>query len=433
MATAVAAAGQVGPHLAEDRRVRDDFQRIDPPAGEWAIAPNTSMAADGSVILSWLERADIPPAQQEEDAEYAGNGGAAIDASPTWRLRFARFADSAWSEPRTVTEGDDFFANWADLPRVTQTDDGVLLAHWLQSSGPHVFAYDIILARSTDGGETWTTLGPAHDDGTKTEHGFVSAVREAADRPSALRLFWLDGRETSPLDPDEHDSHGHAHDHGHGDMQLRTALFTDSIGESELLDARVCECCDTDAAMTSAGPIVVYRDRTEGEVRDISIVRRVDGAWTDPKPVHEDGWGISGCPVNGPMVAAVGRRVAVAWYTGADFEGRVQVAFSDDAGATFAGPIVLERDAALGRVDVALSRAGEALVIWLASDAYGGVIRAHRVTEAGPVGEPMRIARTNPGRQSGFPKLELIDDDRALVVWTHADRPSRLRAAVVGF
>ena len=68
--------------------------------------------------------------------------------------------------------------------------------------------------------------------------------------------------------------------------------------------------------MTAEGPVVVYRDRSEAEkeIRDISIVRLKGKKWSAPRPVFQDGWRLNGCPVNGPAVAAAGRRVAVAWF-----------------------------------------------------------------------------------------------------------------------
>ena len=51
--------------------------------------------------------------------------------------------------------------------------------------------------------------------------------------------------------------------------------------------------------MTADGPVVVYRDRSEQEIRDISIVRLHDGKWSQPSSVFEDNWKINGCPVNG--------------------------------------------------------------------------------------------------------------------------------------
>ena len=58
----------------------------------------------------------------------------------------------------------------------------------------------------------------------------------------------------------------------------------------------VCECCQTSMAISGDIPIVVYRDRSEGEIRDIYYSRYIDSNWTEPHPIHNDGWEINGCP-----------------------------------------------------------------------------------------------------------------------------------------
>jgi hypothetical protein len=102
-----------------------------------------------------------------------------------------------------------------------------------------------------------------------------------------------------------------------GDMALfYTTIGKDgSIGSETTLDSRVCECCQTSAAATPDGLLVVYRDRSPKEIRDISIVRYASGKWSTPVTVSNDGWQIDACPVNGPAISASGRNVAVAWFT----------------------------------------------------------------------------------------------------------------------
>ena len=56
--------------------------------------------------------------------------------------------------------------------------------------GTTTYAYDAVVARSTDGGATWKRLGTLHRDGTQTEHGFVSFAPDAG----GVRAIWLDGR-----------------------------------------------------------------------------------------------------------------------------------------------------------------------------------------------------------------------------------------------
>ena len=397
MLTAAVAVALV-PVMVEQVSILPTARPNDPPSAVGALAPNIAMAGD-DVLLSWLE-----PAR-------AGSGR---------RFRFARFIDGTWGDPVDIVERDDFFANWADLPSVVANADGSMVAHWLQRSGPDVYAYDVVVARSIDDGRTWRTLGPVHSDGTQTEHGFVSLVQEAAD----VRAFWLDGREMAA-----HEG-GAGHGHGAGDMTLRTATINATVRDAELLDERVCECCDTSAAVTSRGPIIVYRDRGDTEVRDISIVRRVDGDWTEPSAVYDDGWRVLACPVNGPAVDARGDTVVVAWFTGAVAHGAVRVAFSTDAGERFAAPRTIDDTAPLGRVDVVLLASGEAVVSYLDTASSGGAIVLRRVAVDGRLGDPITVTTSSDARAGGFAKIAVAGSE-LLVVWREVGAAARIRGAAI--
>ena len=238
------------------------------------------------MVLSWVEKIN--------DKRYA--------------LKAALLESNGWSETRTVSEGENWFVNWADFPSVIALDDGTLAAHWLVKSGPGTYAYNVNISTSKDAGRTWTKPFVPHRDNTQTEHGFVSLIPLTKGRFGAI---WLDGRNMENMKQAEE------HASASASMTLRYAAI-DSAGslfEETQLDERVCECCQTSAAVTSQGPIAVYRDRSATEVRDIYIVRQVNGSWTSPRPVFADNWQINGCPVNGPSVAADGSRVVVAWFS----------------------------------------------------------------------------------------------------------------------
>jgi hypothetical protein len=364
--------------------------RVDPPAGAGALAPHLTASTEG-VILSWLEPA----------------GG-----DHAYRFRMSRLVKGTWAPPADIIERADLFVNWADIPSVIACDDGTLLCHWLQKSGPETYAYDVVLARSTDEGKTWKTLGSPHQDGTQTEHGFVSLLKVDGD----IRAFWLDGRWTSG--------------HGEGAMALRSSLIGRDVPleDGAAIDGRVCECCNTSAALTENGPIVVYRDRSPNETRDVGIVRWVDGAWTRPQVVSSDGWKLSGCPVNGPAVDAAGSNVVVVWYTGAGDQ--VRAAFSTDGGATFGKPIVIDDDRPIGRVAVHLDPGGDAIVCWIGQEEGEGVVRLRRVSSAGALGDVFEIARVSADRASGFPSMVRVGDD-LVVAWTDGRRASPLGTAVI--
>ena len=332
------------------------------------------------------------------------------------RVRVAELGRSGWSPPQTVASGPDLIANWADFPQLARTRAGALTVSYGRRVGAAKYAYAVELATSSSRGMTdWQTLGFAHRDGTETEHGFVSMVPEG----DGVRLFWLDGRAMA--------------EEPKGPMSLRTAVVAGEIRQSEILDSRTCECCQTSATMTDRGPIVVFRDRSTAEIRDVAIVRREAGAWTTPQIVHADGWEFPGCPVNGPAIDARGRDVVVGWYTGKN-DGAVSVAFSSDSGKTFSAPLVLDAASPLGRVDVVMLDDGRTAVSWLASAATGAgsEVRVATVASAGTAHSKAAVlgvrtvAITSAERRIGFPRLAR-SGERLVIAWVDGNEPGRLR------
>lgn len=383
---------------------QSSVREIDSPAGASSGEPNLFTAPDGRVFLSWIEA--------------VANGGHAF--------RFAVRAGGKWSTPRSIIEAGNLLVNWADFPSLTMAADGSLVAHWLVKDASESHAYNINIARSTDGGKTWGRPLMPHRDNTATEHGFVSMLPLRGARVGAL---WLDGRQFAK-------AAGNDGQHGHGpssnEMTLRWAVIdkTGVLSEEAVLDARVCDCCQTSAALTSEGPAVVYRDRSTEEVRDISIIRLVKGRWTEPRTIHTDGWRIEGCPVNGPSIAAEGKRVAVAWFTAARDSQRVNIAFSTDAGASFGQAMQVDEGSPVGRVEVQMLGDGSALVCWLERTSKGGEIKVRRVRPDGPRDQALSVAMAGVARATGFARMTRAGEE-IIFAWTDASSPSRVRIATL--
>jgi len=373
-----------------------------------AAQPDLIVAPDGRVVLSWIEP--------------RGNGHA---------LRFAAFKAGEWSQPRDIAVGGNWFVNWADTPHIAVTDDGALWAHWLQKSAAATYAYDVALVRSGDGGATWSSPVLVNDDGKAVEHGFVSLWPATRD---TLGVSWLDGRNTAG-GHEGHDAPATTHAAPVRAMTLRSARFDAALqrsGEAEV-DAMTCDCCQTDVAITARGALMVYRDRTAQEIRDIGVTRAQGHAWTPLRLVHADGWKMPACPVNGPAVAARGNDAVVAWYTAPGDVPMLRVARSADAGDTFTAPVTVDQGPAVqGRVDVALD-AHAAWVLWVREEAGGQSLKlASMAPDLSQELQRIEVAKiAGRGRATGFPQLAL-GGDAMYVVWTDiAEGKPMLRGATL--
>ena len=392
-----------------------DLRPVSLAAGPGSGQPRFAEGPDGTLVLSWL-RPD-------------GDGH---------ELVFSELGPDGWGAARLAARGPDFFVNWADVPSVVPLGGGRFAAHWLEKTGDSPYAYGVRMALSDDGGESWTPPVTPHADRSPTEHGFVSLL-PAPGR--GVRAVWLDGRKLASDAGRRAAGHGGTVS-GDGDadgdgpaatgpeMTLRSAVVEPdgTVRSRDLVDGRVCDCCQTSAAVTPGGPLVVYRDRSAGEVRDIAAARLGQGGWRSSGRIHPDGWTLEACPVNGPAVDARRDTVAVAWFTAAGERPRVLVAHSLDGGAGFGAPVTVDGDDPLGRVDVALLPGGDALVSWLAraADGDGAAVRMRRVAPDGRIGGTSTVTTTSASRAAGFPRIA-VRGDRVLVAWTDPTGEGRLR------
>ena len=358
--------------------------QLDVPASAESGQPHL-YAENGRVWMSWVE-----PTGEDRHA-----------------LRYATLADTTWAEPQTAAQGPDWFVNWADVPSLRPLPSGRLAAHYLESNGEGALAYAVRITQAGADG-TWQPAVTPHDDGTETEHGFVSMLPWPTDR---LLAVWLDGRKM-----------GGQEGHG-GEMTLRGAVLdsTGTVERQALLDARTCECCPTTAVRTGDEALVAYRDRSEKEIRNIRLVRFDGQSWSEPSLLHDDGWQIEGCPVNGPALAARDDRVAAAWYTAPNGTPRVHVAFSDDGGRQFTEPVVVAEDTPTGRVDVVLLDDGRAAVSWLDQSDAEALLQVQAARPEGSAGAPATIATLGAAsRGVGMPRL-VRRGSSLYAAWTDPD------------
>jgi hypothetical protein len=359
--------------------------------GEGAGQPSVAYDPREGFVVTW----------QERDAGHA-------------TLRFAVLDRNGREQRRgTVAQGRDWFVNWADFPSLAVLANGDWVAHWLQKTGAATYAYEIRLVRSTDRGLTWLPAVVPHTDATPTEHGFVSMAPLADDR---VLVAWLDGRRGAESEG------GHAHGAEEAAMTLRSTVVdrAGALAESRELDASVCDCCQTDAAHVAGRTTVIYRDRSESEVRDISAVTRyAAGNWSSPASVHRDGWRIEGCPVNGPAIAFSGDRMLAVWPTLA--KAPLEVRYAIQAQEGFGAARVLDAGpGAAGRVDAVAWPDGQFIVTWLGGRPPEAGLWLALLDADGRVLTRQIAAHLPSLLAAGNPRMA-ADGDRLLLAWVQQD------------
>ena len=378
--------------------VAAQVQRLDPSAAEGSSSYSLNAGPDGAVVLSWVER--------------LGEGGHA--------LRYAEFRGEEWGPARAVASGEDWFVNWIDHPAVVPLGDDRLAAHWLVHDEDRQgdYGYGIRLVFSDDRGASWREVFQASGEGVDGYAGFAAYAGvgdgfEVAYLSSVGDDLAAKGATGTPVPGGD----------GHGEveprMTLRSARFDlgGALKSDREVDADVCSCCTTAMAATPGNVFLAFRDRREGEFRDISFARLEDGRWTGSELVHRDGWHIRGCPTNGPALASGATGPAVAWFTAAGGESKVLAAFWNRKEQRFDEPIRIDDGAPRGWAGVATHEDGGAVVSWVERVEGGAELRVRSVTRDGDTDPAVTVAPAPAGRSAvGVPKL-VRTGDRLIFAW----------------
>ena len=362
------------------------FELVNTPQTRAAYYPNLTIFQD-QLLMNWVE--------DENDTIS--------------QLKIASWDGGKWSDSKTIAQGVDWFVNWADFPAVGYVQNEQLAAHYLAKVGSGTYAYGIFMVQSESEGTDWKQIGSPHKDTSETEHGFMSLL----PLDGQLGMVWLDGRR-------------YAKDEKQMELRFNTLGSDGQFGEEVLLDERVCDCCQTGITATSSGAVVVYRNRTEDEIRDVYRVVLKDGKWFEPASVFDDHWKIAGCPVNGPAIDARGDQVVTAWYAKPGDTAEVKVSFSRDGGEVFGPPIRIDEGNPEGRVDILMTEEGFAWVSWMENVEQNAEVLLRAVYADGKTGPVYRVGAIAPSRSSGFPILKQYKN-HLYFAWTEPSEKSQLR------
>ncbi len=335
----------------------------------------------------------------------------AAQAGPINHLYVARLGEGA-AVPVKVNPGELTVEALHHPPRLAVGPGGEIYVSWSAAKArPEgtLFASDLYLSRSADGGKSFTGHLRVNDD-RPISHSF-DGLAVAAD--GAVLVSWLDSRVGGP---------------NAGTYLARvTQQGTQVEGIAKVGDdARVC-CRVAVAAGPGDGVSVFWRKVFPGDIRDMVMSPSRDGgrSFAPPALVADDGWRIAACPHRGGAVAMDGRgRVYASWYT----EGRqarpdLYFAISED-GRRFGPRRRLHTSTASipDHARMAVSRDGRGVVVWQDSTAVRRRILLSYTADGGRTLGPTRALST--AIKAWEPDVAVGPDGRFAIAWHEEQFPS---------
>jgi hypothetical protein len=269
-------------------------------------------------------------------------------------------------------------------PRVAIAGDTIAVV-WAAKQGS---TSDVMYARSTDGGRTFSRGQAVHPPGLSGLRGWASI---AIDRDRRIHVLWLDGRNataaSTPMQmPMSHAAHMHGGDHAMGTSSPRQDLFHATIDpdgriSEHLVAANVCFCCKTAVAPRPDGStFVAWRHIFPSSARDIgsALLSQSSGTPAAIARVSEDHWHLEACPDDGPaaVVDAKGG-VHIAWPTLVDGHKAIFYAYAAD-GRTFSTRERVDTDDAIdaNHPQITLTADGRVVVLWDEATSGGTAVLA---------------------------------------------------------
>lgn len=310
---------------ATKRTIVEGTSQLSPPAIQFDEA--------GALHLAWFERnGDTPTLKTVRISDSGRVVGETVQVNPVG------------IEPDALHQA----------PGLAVSKDNHVFMTWSSARKGGMFAADLQLARSTDGGVTFERPILVNDDGQPINHSFESLL---ADRQGHVYLTWLDGRNKDKS--------------GAGAIFACSRDSGKSVGVNFTIDGMACPCCRPMITLAPDGSLwAAWRKTFEGNVRDIVLARSTDQGRTfsGPMLVQRDGWVFPACPHRGPSVAfdRFGR-LYIGWYTeGTDEQPRLLVSISDDEGKTFSSPTSLHTSATSlpDQLRMAVHPDGAVVAVW---------------------------------------------------------------------
>ena len=350
-------------------------------------APAVAATPDGAVFLSWAAEEG-----HDRNAYVArvGESGAPVRINPPGMP-----VESLHHSPLLVSApGDVLYVSWSsDRPK----PPGM------------IFASDLRLSRSRDGGRTWEQHLRVNED-RDISHSFEGM---AVTGDGTVVLSWIDSREG----PDK--------------ATTWAARVVDGGGRAEpstRLDGDTCVCCRVALRAGGDGTVAaLWRKVFPGDVRDMVLGLSRDGGRTFAAPlrVHDDGWKITGCPHRGGQVALDGKgTVYAAWYTEGKAGTPAMLFATAPGGRAFGRPLRVNPAGGTipDQIRLAVNDKGAAVLVWEDATAVRRRILLRASADGGRTLGPVQVL--SRAVKAYMPDVTTLPAGDFVVAWHEEHFPS---------
>jgi hypothetical protein len=386
-----------------------------PPAPR-STSPQTTLGVAGAV--------NATPSLTIAGRTVAAVWTATKDGATNVYLAMSNDGGATFSEPRRVNDLDgDASANNEQPPRATLSGSGpartVTVIWSKRNEGPQRTRRDAIrMARSTDGGRTFSPARFTHDAALSGARGWESL---AVGSDGQVHAVWLDGRDAERKMAEAAHS-GAAHKGQPPQDIYHSTIAPDGRIVESVIATGVCFCCKTAVAVDSRGAVyAAWRHIFPGSMRDIAFAKSTDGGrhFGPLVRVSDDKWELNGCPEDGPTLAVDQAGVIhIAWATVVN-DGEPQKALfyaTSRDGRTFSPRMRIPVSGVTtpGHPQLTLTPDGGAAIVW--DEVVAGLRRVSftRVSRTAAFAAPQILS----GDESASNPVMVRAEGNILVVWT---------------
>jgi len=122
----------------------------------------------------------------------------------------------------------------------------------------------------------------------------------------------------------------------------------------------------------------------------------------------------------------------VVWFNARDDRPKIQLAVSDDDGATFNEPVLVAEGSTNGRVGIDIMRSGDIAVSWVETKGSEATLKLALYGPTGQMIKVVSVAETSASRRSGFPIIVSSGRD-VYATWTSLSETSQVKVARIRF